>query len=57
MIKNYELIYQQIKNIITNSDLDIGAIYFILKNIFIETEALYYQQLKVELQQEQKGEE
>lgn len=59
MIKNYEILYQQIKNIIINSELDIGAVYFILKNIFIEIETMYYQQIKIETQQQEKeqGEE
>lgn len=57
MIKNYEMLYQQIKNMIINSELDIGAIYFILKNIFIEIEAMYYQQVKIEIQQQEQGEE
>lgn len=57
MIKNYEILYQQIKNMIINSELDIGAVYFILKNIFIEIEAMYYQQVKIEIQQQEQGEE
>ena len=47
MIKNYEKFYQNVKNLIINSELDIGAVYFILKNIFIEIEAMYYQQIKI----------
>lgn len=57
MIKNYEKFYQNVKNLIINSELDIGAVYFILKNIFIEIEAMYYQQIKIETQQQEQGEE
>ena len=57
MIKNYEILYQQIKHMIISSELDIGAVYFILKNIFIEIEAMYYQQVKIETQQQEQGEE
>ena len=51
MLQKYELFYQQLKYIILNSTLDIGMIYFILKNLFLEIESLYYQQLQKETEQ------
>lgn len=51
MLQKYELFYQQLKYIILNSTLDIGMIYFILKNLFFEIESLYYQQLQKETEQ------
>lgn len=41
---------QQISSIINNSGLSIEAIYYVLKDIFIEIEKLYF----LELQKEQK---
>ena len=38
--------------LISSSELDIGTIYFIFKNIFSEIEALYYTQLNKELMEE-----
>lgn len=62
MIKDYQLFKEKITYDIQHSNLDIGAIYFILKNTLIEIEALYYAQINKEMleaapSQEQKGEE
>lgn len=37
----YEILRQQLINTIQNSGLDIGAAFFILKDVFHEVEALY----------------
>lgn len=57
MIKDYQLFKEKILKDISNNNLDIGATYFILKNILIEIEALYYAQINKELLEENKGEE
>ena len=67
MIKDYQFFKETLNQAIKNSNLDIGAVYFILKNTMIEIEALYYNQINKELMEEaeretiifseQKGEE
>lgn len=52
MIKNYQLFKEKINYIIQNSGLDIGAVYFILKDIFSEIEKLYYAQINKECMEE-----
>lgn len=41
-------VYQNIINIIQNSDLPIGVMYFIVKSIYQEIEKLYLQQVMIE---------
>lgn len=58
MIKKYQIFKEKINYIIQNSNLDIGAVYFILKDIFGEVEKTYYAQLNEEcLKEAQKIEE
>lgn len=59
MIKKYQLFKNQIIYLIQNSGLDIGMIYFILKDIMTEIDELYCNQIKLELtiEQEKKEEE
>lgn len=52
MIKNYQIFKETIHNIIQTSGLDIGVVYFILKDIFKEIETLYYTQINSELMKE-----
>lgn len=52
MIKKYQVFKETIKTIIQESGLDIGVIYFILKDIFTEIEILYYSQLNKEIMSE-----
>lgn len=52
MIKNYQIFKESINKIIQNSGLDIGAVYFILKDTFREIETLYYARLNKELMEE-----
>ena len=52
MIRNYQLFKEKINYVIQNSGLDIGAVYFILKDIFAEIEKLYYAQINKELLEE-----
>ena len=51
-IQNYEILKDKINSAIKDSQLDIGAVYFILKNIMIVVEQLYYSQINRELQEE-----
>ena len=57
MVKNYQIFQEQLKKIIQNSNLDIGAIYFILKNTYVEIENLYYMQINKEILEESQQEQ
>lgn len=52
MVKNYQILKEQINYAIQNSGLDIGAAYFILKDIFTDIEKMYYGQVNKELLEE-----
>ena len=56
MIKNYQILKESINSIIQKSGLDIGAVYFIFKDIFRDIENLYYTQINQELMQESEKE-
>ena len=56
MIKNYQILKESINSIIQKSGLDIGAVYFIFKDIFRDIENLYYIQINQELIQESEKE-
>lgn len=49
MIKDYQIFKESILNLFHKSELDIGIIYFILKDIFKEIEIMYYTQINKEL--------
>jgi hypothetical protein len=49
MTKNYQMLKEQINYTISNSGLDIGAAYFIMKDIMSNLERLYYAQINKEL--------
>lgn len=49
MTKNYFLFKEQIKDIIYNSGLNIGAVYYILKDILRDIEIQYINQVNKEL--------
>ena len=58
MVYNYYLFKQKIIQLIQNSQLNIGEIYFIFKDLLVEIENLYIQQIKNEiniLQQEEEN--
>lgn len=48
MIKNYQILKEQISYAIQESGLDIGAAYFIMKDIMNNLEHLYYAQINKE---------
>lgn len=52
MIKDYQIFKEQINLAIQNSGLNIGIIYFILKDIFTNIEKLYYAQINRELMEQ-----
>jgi hypothetical protein len=54
MIKNYQIFKETLNAAIQNSGLDIGAVYFILKDALSCTEKLYYAQINRECAKEQK---
>jgi hypothetical protein len=51
MIKNYEVLRETLKKSILNSNLDIGIVYFILKDVFRDVESLYFTQVNKELEE------
>lgn len=53
MTKNYQILKESINNLMVNSGLNIGAIYFILKDIYQEIEKIYFAQINKELLEEQ----
>lgn len=48
MIKNYQILKEQINYAIQESGLDIGAAYFIMKDVINNLERLYYAQVNKE---------
>ena len=52
MIKQYQILKETIIRVIQNSGLDIGAAYFIMKDIMNEVEKSYYAQLNKECLEE-----
>ena len=55
MIKNYELFKTKLETVITTSGQDIGAIYFIMKDVYDRVEKTYYQQVQQELNAERQA--
>lgn len=51
------ILEQSIKKIIQESDLPIGIVYFVLKNIYYSIEDLYLSQIQQEYLQQQKQKE
>lgn len=47
--KDYQILKETINKVIIGSSLNVGAVYFILKDIFIEIENLYYARINQEL--------
>lgn len=56
MIKNYQILKEQINYAVSNSGLDIGAAYFILKDILFNLERMYYAQINKEFLEESENE-
>lgn len=52
MAKQYQILKETIVHVIQNSGLDIGAAYFILKDIYNDVERAYYAQLNQECLEE-----
>lgn len=52
MVKNYQILKEQINYAIQESGLDIGAAYFIMKDIINNLEHLYYAQVNRECLEE-----
>lgn len=48
MTSQYEALRQSVSQLIQNSCLDIGGVYFILKDIMSQLEKIYYAQLNKE---------
>lgn len=54
MTKNYQILKEKINYLITESGLDIGAAYFIMKDIMNNLEHLYYAEINKEFLEESK---
>ena len=54
MIKNYQILKEKINYVIKESGLDIGAAYFIMKDIMSNIEHLYYAQINKEFLEDTK---
>lgn len=48
MALQHFLLKEQISNYINNSGLNIGDVYFIIKNIYLEIERMYEKQVQIE---------
>lgn len=54
MIKNYQILKEKVNYAIKDSHLDIGAAYFIMKDIMNNLEHLYYAEINKEFLEESK---
>lgn len=52
MAKEYQIFKNSIKNFINEQKLDIGAIYFVLKDIFRDIEDQYFATINSEIMEE-----
>lgn len=52
MIKNYQFLKEKVNYVIQDSNLDIGAVYFVMKDIMNNLEHLYYAQINKEMLEE-----
>lgn len=52
MTKDYHILRETINTTIQNSNMEIGAVYYIIKDIYRDMEKLYYAQINKELLQE-----
>lgn len=50
----YEEFRTQLLDVIQNSKLDVGSVYYIFKDVFTEIDILYRQQLRKELAEKEK---
>lgn len=57
MIKDYQIFKETITNLIKKSELDVGIVYFIMKDIFSELEKLYFAQINSEILNEKQNTE
>lgn len=55
MIKNYQILKERVNYSIKESGLDIGAAYFIMKDIMNNLEHLYYAEINKEFLEEAKA--
>lgn len=56
MIKKYEEFKRVLQTVISNSELDPGAVYYVFKDVYKEIEGLYYRELQKELAEAQSAE-
>lgn len=56
MTKNYQILRQTLDNVISNSSLDVGGIYFVVKDVFRDVENLYFSKINEEIIEDSKKE-
>ena len=54
MLKDYQVLRETILNVMNNSPLDAGAIFYVFKDIMRDLESTYYAGINTELLKEQK---
>lgn len=52
MIKDYQILKESINKVLKETPLDVGAKYYILKDVFTEIEQTYYATINSELMAE-----
>lgn len=53
MLKDYQILRETILNVMNNSPLDAGAIFYVFKDIMRDLESAYYAGINTELLKEQ----
>ena len=52
MIKDYQILREALTKVLDGNPLDIGAKYYVLKDVFADVETLYYTQINKEIMEE-----
>lgn len=55
MAKEYQIFKETMNNVIAGSPLDIGGIYYVLKDVYRDVENQYYAQINQELMAQTEG--
>lgn len=55
MAKEYQILKQTFENVILNSPLDMGGIYYVLKDVYRDVENQYFDQINQELKAQAEG--
>lgn len=55
MAKEYHILQETLKQVLSNSSLDVGAKYFVLKDVMRDVESEYVAQIKIDIANDLKG--